>query len=83
MIGVGVSSVYEGSGMIDEGVVIGSGNDEEGFIMFDSGRSVVGVVFVFVDGERFIGDGRLINLEESIIGDDVIIGGNNGIFFNL
>lgn len=81
--GAGASSVHEGSGTTDEGVVTGSGNDEEGLTTLDSGRSVAGVVLVLVDGERLTGDGRLINLEESIIGDDATIGGNNGTLLNL
>ena len=79
----GASSVDKGSSATDEGVVTSGGNDNEGLTTLDGGGSVAGVVLVLVDGERLTGDGGLINLEESIIGDDTAISGNDGTLLNL
>lgn len=67
----------QGSGATDEGVVTGGGNDDEGLTTLDGGRSKAVVALVLVDSERLTSDGRLINLEESILSDDATISGND------
>jgi hypothetical protein len=73
----------QGSGATDEGVVTSGGNDDEGLTTLDGGRSVAVVALVLVDSERLTSDGRLINLEESILGDDATVGGDNGTLLDL
>jgi hypothetical protein len=38
---------------------------------------------MFIDGEGFSGNGRLIDLDESVLGDNTTIGRDNSTFFNL
>ncbi|KAK1239494.1 hypothetical protein MKX07_008982 [Trichoderma sp. CBMAI-0711] len=73
----------EGSSTTDEGVVTSGGDDQEGLTTLDGRGSIAGVALVLVDGERLTGDGGLVNLEESTLGDDATIGGNDGTLLNL
>lgn len=73
----------ESSGTTDEGVVTGGGDDQEGLTTLDGRGSIAGVALVLVDGERLTGDGGLINLEESALGNDATISGNDGTLLNL
>lgn len=73
----------EGGGATDEGVVTSGSDDDEGFTTLDGGGGVAVVAAVLVDSEGFTSDGGLINLEESIFGDDATVGGNNGALLNL
>lgn len=83
MTRAGASSVDKGSSATDEGVVTSSSNDNKGLTTLDGGGGVARVVLVLVDGERLTGDGGLINLEESIVGDDTAISGNDGTLLDL
>ena len=38
---------------------------------------------MFIDSKRFSGNGRLIDLDKGIVGDDSTIGRDNSTFFNL
>ncbi|KAL0635535.1 hypothetical protein Q9L58_005466 [Maublancomyces gigas] len=71
------SSRDESSGATDEGVVTSSSNDHEGLTTLDGRRRVTLVTLVLVDSERFTGDGRLINLEERVIGNNTTISRND------
>ncbi|KAF3060281.1 hypothetical protein CFAM422_011359 [Trichoderma lentiforme] len=73
----------ESSGTTDEGVVTSGGDDQEGLTTLDGRGSIAGVALVLVDGERLTGDGGLINLEESALGNDTTISGNDGTLLNL
>ncbi|TFA98674.1 hypothetical protein CCMA1212_009581 [Trichoderma ghanense] len=73
----------EGSSTADEGVVTSGGDDQEGLTTLDGRGSIAGVALVLVDGERLTGDGGLVDLEESTLGDDATIGGNDGTLLNL
>lgn len=73
----------EGSGAADEGSVPRGSDNHESFATFDSGRSITSIAFVLIDGKRFSSNGRLIDLDESVLGDDTTVGGNNGSFFDL
>ncbi|PMB73754.1 hypothetical protein BM221_001179 [Beauveria bassiana] len=73
----------EGSGATDEGVVTSGGDDDESLTTLDGGRSVAVVALVLVNSKGLTSDGGLINLEESIFGDNATVGGDNGTFLNL
>lgn len=79
----GGSSVDEGSGATDEGAVTGGGDDDESLTTLDGRRSVALVALVLVDSKRLASDGRLINLEVGIVGDNATVGGNDGTLLNL
>lgn len=79
----GVGSVDESGGATDEGVVTGGGNHDEGLTTLDGGGSEALVALVLVDSERFTSDSRLVDLEESILGDDAAVGGNDSSLLNL
>ncbi len=73
----------ESSGATDEGVVTGGGDDDEGLTTLDGGGGVAVVALVLVDSKGLTSNGGLINLEESIFGDDATVGGDNGTLLNL
>lgn len=73
----GGGSVDEGGGTTNEGVVTGGGDDHEGLTTLDGGGSVAVVSLVLVDSERLSGDGRLVNLEESVFGHNAAISRND------
>jgi len=50
------------------------GDDDESLATLDSGGCVDSVALVLLDGERFAGKGRLINLEICVLGDNTAIG---------
>ncbi|GKT51544.1 uncharacterized protein ColSpa_11725 [Colletotrichum spaethianum] len=79
----GGGSVDESGSATDEGVVTSGGNDNESLTTLDGGRGVAVVVAVLVDGQRLTSDGGLVDLEESILGDDAAIGRDNGTLLNL
>lgn len=79
----GGSLVDESSGTTDESVVTSGGDDHEGLTTLDTGGGVALVALVLVDGERLTGDGRLVDLEESIFGNDTAISGDDGTLLNL
>jgi hypothetical protein len=81
--GASASGVHEGSGATDEGVVTGRSDDDESLATLDSRGSIALVALVLVDSERLASDGRLINLEESVLGNDTAIGGDDGTLLNL
>lgn len=67
----------EGSSATDEGVVTSGGDDDEGLTTLDSRGSIAVVALVLVDSEGLASDGGLINLEESIFGNNATVGGDN------
>jgi hypothetical protein len=73
----------ECSGTADESSVSSSSDNHESLASFDSGGSITIVTLVLINGERFSGNGRLINLDESVLGDDATIGRDNGTFLDL
>lgn len=73
----------EGSSATDEGVVTSGGNDDEGLTTLDSGRLEAVVAIVLVDSEGLASNGRLIDLEESVFGNNATIGGDDGTLLNL
>jgi hypothetical protein len=79
----GASGIDKGSSAADEGVVTGSSDNDESLTTLDSRRSIALVTLVLVYSERLAGDGRLVDLEESIIGHDTAVGGNDGTLLNL
>ncbi|GJD02139.1 hypothetical protein ColKHC_10964 [Colletotrichum higginsianum] len=81
--GTSGGSVDKSGSATDEGVITSGGNDDESLATLDSGRGVAVVVAVLVDGQRLTSDSGLVNLEESIFGDDTTIGGDNGTLLNL
>jgi hypothetical protein len=77
------SLVDESSGTTDESVVTSRGNDHEALTTLDRGGSIAGVSLVLVNSKRFTSDGRLIDLEESILGNDTTVSWNNGTLLEL
>jgi hypothetical protein len=77
------SRVDEGGSATDEGVVTSGGDDQEGLTTLDSRGSVALVTLVLVDSERLASDGRLVNLEEGIVGNDATISGDDGTLLDL
>jgi len=77
------SGVHESSGAADEGVVTSGSDDNERLATLDSRGSIALVVLVLVDSERLASDGRLVNLEESVLGNDTAIGGDDGTLLDL
>lgn len=73
----------ESSGTTNEGVVTSGSDDDESLTTLDSGRSEAVVSLVLVDGERLTSDGGLIDLEESIFGNDATVGGNDSTLLGL
>ena len=73
----------EGGSATDEGGVTSGGDDDESLTTLDSGGSVADIALVLVDGERLAGDGRLIDLEESVFGDNATVGGDDGTLLDL
>jgi hypothetical protein len=73
----------EGSSATDEGVVTGGGDDNEGLTTLDSGRLEAVVAVVLVDSEGLASDGRLINLQESVFGNNATVGGDDGTLLDL
>jgi hypothetical protein len=67
----------ESSGTTDEGVITNGGDDDEGLTTLDSGRGEALVTLMLVDGERLTGKGGLIDLEESIFGNNATVGGDD------
>ncbi len=83
MASAAASSVDERRGATDEGVVTGGSHDDESLTTLDSGGSVALIALVLVDGERLTSDGALVNLEESIVGDNTTVGGDDGTLLYL
>jgi hypothetical protein len=79
----GAGRVDEGSGATDEGAVTSCGDDQEGLTTLDTGRGIALVALVLVDSERLASDGRLVNLEEGIVGNDAAISGDDGTLLDL
>ncbi|TLD09389.1 uncharacterized protein PgNI_07616 [Pyricularia grisea] len=79
----GGSSVDKGSGATDEGAVTSGGDDDESLTTLDGRRSVALVALVLVDSKRLASDGRLINLEVGIVGDNATVGRDDGTLLNL
>lgn len=77
MTGTGRSSRDESSSTTDKGVVTCSSNDHESLTTLDGRRRVTLVALVLVDSERFTGNGRLINLEERVIGNNATVSRND------
>jgi hypothetical protein len=83
MASAGRSSVNESGSATNEGIVTSGSDNDEGLTTLDSGGSVALVALVLVDSKGLASDGRLINLEEGILGNDAAIGGDNGTFLDL
>jgi len=79
----GAGGADEGSSTANEGVVTSGCDDEESFTTLDSRRGVALVTLALLNGERLARDGRLVDLEESTIGDDATISGDDGTLLNL
>ena len=79
----GVGSVDKGGSTTDEGVVAGGSDNDEGLTTLDGGGGEALVTLVLVDSQRLASDGRLINLQESILGDNATISGDDGTLLNL
>jgi hypothetical protein len=77
------SGIDESSGATNERVVTGGSDHDEGLTTLHRGGSVALVTLVLVDGERFTGDGGLVDLEERILGDNAAVGGNDGTLLDL
>ena len=73
----------ERSSTTNESTISSSGNDHESFTTLDSGGGITVITLMLVDGERFSCNGRLVDLNESVFGDDTTVGRNNGTFFDL
>ena len=73
----------ESGGTADEGSVSRSSDNHESLTTLDGRGCITSVSLMFIDGKRFSGDGRLIDLDERVLGDDTPIGGNNCTFFDL
>ncbi|TLS28806.1 hypothetical protein PpBr36_01840 [Pyricularia pennisetigena] len=79
----GGGSVDKGGSATDEGAVTSGGDDNKSLTTLDGGRSIALVALVLVDSKRLASDGRLINLEIGIVGDNATVGGNDGTLLNL
>lgn len=77
MASAGAGLVNQCSSATDESVVTSSSNDHEGFATLDPRRSITLVALVLVDGKRLSSNSGLINLEESIVGDNATISWND------
>jgi hypothetical protein len=77
------SSGDERSSTTDKGVVSSGGDNHKGLTTLDRGRRVHGVASVLVNGKRLAGNGRLIDLEVSIFGDETAVSWDNGTLLNL
>jgi len=73
----------ERGGATNESTISSGGNNHESFTTLDSGGGITVVSLMLVDGKGFSGNGRLIDLDESVFGDDTTVGGNDGTFFDL
>jgi hypothetical protein len=73
----------EGCSATNEGGVTGGSDDDESLTTLDSGGSVDNIALVLIGSKRFTGDGGLIDLEESVFGDNATVGGDDGTFFDL
>jgi hypothetical protein len=73
----------ECGGAADKSSVSSGSDNHESFTTFDSRGGITSVSFVFINGKRFSGDGRLIDLDESVFGDDTTVRRNNCTFFDL
>lgn len=78
MTSSGAGSVDKGGSATDEGTVANRGNDNESLTTLDSRRCIDSVTFVFVDSKGLSSDGRLINLEICVFGNNTAIGGDDG-----
>jgi hypothetical protein len=78
MAGSAGSFVHKSSGTTDESVVTSGRNDDKGLTTLDTGRSITLITLMFVDCEGLASNGSLIDLEESIIGNNAAICGNDG-----
>jgi hypothetical protein len=76
------SLVDESSSTTDESVVTSGSDDHESLTTLDTGGSITLIALVFVDCERLASNGRLIDLEESIIGNNAAISGNDSTLGN-
>lgn len=79
----GVGGVNESGGTTNEGVVTSGGDNDEGLTTLDGGGSEALVALVLVDSERFTSDGRLVDLQEGILGDNATVGGDDSTLFDL
>jgi len=77
------SFVDECGGAADKCSISSSSDNHESFTTLDCRGRITGVSFVFIDGKRFSGDGRLIHLDECVLGDDTTVRRNNSTFFDL
>src|SRR5271170_215030 len=77
------SFVDECGGAADKCSISSSSDNHESFTTLNRRGSITGVSFVFIDVKRFSGDGRLIHLDECVLGDDTTVRRNNGTFFDL
>jgi hypothetical protein len=75
--------VDKSSGTTDEGVVTSGGNNHETLTSLDGRRGKGVVAKVLIDGKRLTGKSGLINLEETIGGDNSAISGDNGTLLEL
>lgn len=73
----------KGSGATNESVVTSGGNNDEGLTTLDERRLEALIVLVLVDSEGLASDGRLINLQESILSDDLAVSRNDGTLLEL
>ena len=71
------------SGTTDKRTIASSSDNHESLTTFNSGRSITMISLMFIDSKRFSGNGRLIDLDKGIVGDDSTIGRDNSTFFNL
>jgi hypothetical protein len=83
MTGTSRGAVDESSSATDEGVVTSGSDNHESLTTLDGRRSVHGVTLVLVNSKGFTSDGGLIDLEESVFGNDTTVGRDNGTVFDL
>jgi hypothetical protein len=73
----------EGGGATDEGRVTSGSDNDESLATLDGGGSIADIALVLVDSERLASDGGLIDLEESVFGDNAAVGGDDGTLLDL
>ena len=73
----------ECGGTADKCSVSSSSDNHKSFTTFDGRGSITGIALVFIHRKRFSSDGRLIDLDESILCDDTSVSRNDCAFFDL
>lgn len=78
MASSGTCGVDKSGSATDECTVTNRSDDNESLTTLDGRRCINRVPLMLVDGQGLSRDGRLINLEIRVFGDDTTVGGDDG-----